>query len=120
VREAIARIIDPSSWEAYDHAYSMQVGEFRRFADQVVKPSLATAAAVIASVAPAASPSEEDVLRERVAELEGIIAAVIEDVSERTKAGMSWGLHGHPTMSPKSLYLLTSRARSIGGRTNAE
>lgn len=63
------------------------------------------------------SETEENAkLRARVAELEGVIAAVVDDVSERTKAGMSWGLHGHPTMSPKSLFLLTSRARSnLGG-----
>lgn len=33
--------------------------------------------------------------------------ALVADVKERTKAGMSWGVHGHPTISPKALYDLT-------------
>lgn len=56
--EAIARIIDPSSWEAYDHAYSMQIGEFRRCADRAIKPSLATAEYVITALTSAPAPED--------------------------------------------------------------
>lgn len=45
--------------------------------------------------------------------------ALIEDSLNRTKAGMSWGIHGHPTISPKSMHdlkvaLFSARAALAG------
>lgn len=88
-REAVARIIDPKSWEAYDHAYSMQVGEFRRFADRVVKPSLATAGAVIehlsASPAPAASGNIQELASASVQPEPSSVEAVADLIDKLAK-----------------------------------
>lgn len=70
--------------------------------------------------------NERDAQRRRAVAAEARASAAVEalhdvfmDVQNRTKAGMSWGINGHPTMSPASLHKISQTLFALRPQADA-
>jgi hypothetical protein len=64
-----------------------------------------------------------EAMEREMAEQLKVLDELFDNVQRRTKAGMSWGINGHPTLSPASLHILSvarHRARALIGGDNAQ